>query len=310
MAAKTTTVRKDLIPYEAGVVILDPLDENKQPDYSRSVATGFDFLTSTQVSITRTSETLENGNGQNKDYPLDETYTMTVIGNVLNPIFHGVVTGQIETLPSATLMPHQITYNLPIEVEEDSSLSLVFGTSGALPNEPIPAADETGKVNLIVEDSYGNVLTPLDTPEFGAYSYDADTKTLSFSDEYKGALIRVIYSYTVNNAIQYSSNPSLQNPEYQVRIFGVRQSASTGDTYNFVERIARATATGDIAGQTSQKSKSAPITYTFTSTPVPKGTSVYTATYAPTIVTSEADGSIIKNRVNGCDDAFGKTVSP
>lgn len=311
MAAKTTTVRKDLIPYEAGVVILDPLDENKTPDYTRSVATGFDFLTSTQVSITRTSETLANGNGQDKDYPLDETYTMTVTGNVFNPIFHGVVTGQIETLPTTTLMPNEINYNLPTTSSAGTNVTLMFGKTGPLPNEPEPATDESGEVNFIVEDSYGNVLTRLDTPEFGSYSYDEDTKTLEFSEEYKGALIRVIYNYSVTNAIQYTSNPIIQNPEYQVRIFGIRQSASTGETYNFMEKIARATATGDITNQPSQKSKSAPITYTFTSTPVPKGTSVYTSTMAPTITTSDADGVAIKNRVNGCDDNFGTTtVSP
>lgn len=310
MAAKTTTVRKDMIPYEAGVVILDPLDENKQPDYTRSVATGYDFLTSTQVSITRTSETLENGNGQDKEYPLDETYTMTVTGNVYNPIFHGVVTGQIETLPDKTLMPHEISYNLPSTATTGTNITLVFGTGGALPADPIPAADESGEVNFIVEDSYGNVLTRLDEPEFGAYSYDKDTKTLEFSKEYAGALIRVIYNYEVTNAIQYTSNPIIQNPEYQVRVFGVRQSASTGETYNFMEKIARATATGDISNQATQKSKSAPITYTFTSTPVPKGTSVYSSAFAPSVTTNEDDGTAIKNRVNGCDDNFGTATEP
>lgn len=312
MPARTTTVRKDMIPYEAGVVILDPLDENKQPDYTRSVATGFDFLTSTQVSITRTTETLENGNGQDKEYPLDETYTMTVTGTVYNPVFHGVVTGQIETLPTSTLMPNEISYNLPSTVATGSTLGIVFGASGSLPNEPEPAADESGEVNFIVEDSYGNVLTRLDTPEFGAYSYDKDTKTLEFSDEYKGALIRVIYNYAVTNAIQYTSNPIIQNPEYQVRVFGIRQSASTGETYNFLEKIARATATGDISNQPSQKSKSAPITYTFTSTPVPKGTSVYTSAFAPTVTSGDGDGTTAfnANRVNGCDDNFGPATPP
>lgn len=309
MAARTTTVRKDLIPYQAGTIILDPLDENKQPDYTRSVATGTDFLTSTQVTITRTTETLENGNGQDKDFITDETYTLTATGNVFNPIFHGVVTGQIETLPEKNLFPYELSYNLPSTLEEDaSSVTLTFGTGSPVPDAPMPAADESGNVNFLIEDSYGNVLTRLDSPEFGAYSYDADTHTLEFSEEYKGALLRIIYNYEVTNSIQYASNPILQNVEYQVRIFGIRQSASTGDSYNFIEKIARATATGDISNQSTQKSKSAPITYTFSSTPVPKGTSVYVAAYAPTSGTSDADGKAISNKVNGCDDAF--TVKP
>lgn len=308
MAAKTTTVRKDLIPYQAGTIILDPLDENKQPDYTRSVATGTDFLTSTQVSITRSTETLENGNGQDKDFVTSETYTLTATGNVFNPIFHGVVAGQIETLPNKTLFPYEVSYNLPLSVEEGTTLGITFGSTGPLPEAPEPAADETGNVNFIIEDSYGNVLTKLDTPEFGAYSYDADTKTLEFSNEYKGALLRIIYNYEATNAIQYSSNPILQNTEYQVRIFGIRQSASTGDSYRFIEKIARATATGDITNQATQKAKSAPITYTFSSTPVPKGVSVYTTAYIPD-TTTDGDGLTIKNRVNGCDDNFGTTTT-
>lgn len=309
MAARTTTVRKDLIPYQAGVIILDPLDENKQPDYTRSVATGTDFLTSTQVSITRTTETLENGNGQDKEFIISENYTLTATGNVFNPVFHGVVTGQIETLPEKTLMPYELSYNLPLTGDTGTMLTLAFGDKGPVPDAPIPAADENNNVNFVVEDSYGNVLTRMEEPEFGTYAYDDDTNTLEFSEDYKGALIRVIYSYAVTNAIRYASNPILSNPEYQVRIFGIRQSASTGDSYNFLEKIARATATGDITNQATQKSKSSPITYTFSSTPVPKGTSVYTAEYVPTMDTGvDGEGTAIKNRVNGCDDNFTNPV--
>lgn len=311
MAAKTTTVRKDLIPYRAGTVILDPLDANKRPDYTRSVATGFDFLSSTQVSVTRTMETLENGNGQDKEYPLDEVYTVTVTGNTFNPVFHGVVLGQIETLPDKILMPHSLTHNLPTNVAEGGTLGIVFGSTGDVPDDPVPAADEDGLYHFVVEDSYGNVLVKMETPEFGGYSYDEDTKTLEFSDEYKGAAIRVLYDYEATNAIHYSSNPIIQNPEYQVRIFGIRQSASTGETYNFMEKILRCTATGDITNQTSQKSKSAPITYTFTSSPVPPGVSVYSSAYVPNTGSGSDSGTGgVQDRVNGGDDKFEGTVSP
>lgn len=308
MAAKTTTVRKDLIPYQAGTVILDPLDANKRPDYTRSVATGFDFLTSTQVSVARTMETLENGNGQDKEYPLDEKYTITVTGNTFNPVFHGVVLGQIETMPEKVLMPHSITHNLPATVADGGTLGITFGSTGDVPDAPEPAADSDGLYHFVVEDSYGNVLVKMETPEFGGYAYDEDTKTLEFSEEYKGAAIRVLYDYAATNAIQYTSNPIIQNPEYQLRIFGIRQSASTGETYNFMEKILRCTATGDITNQTSQKSKSAPITYTFTSSPVPSGVSVYSSAYVPTGSGTGTGGET--DRVNGGDDKFTGTVSP
>lgn len=311
MAAKVKTFKNDLIPYDAGVVILDPIDtKTGLPDYTRSVATTRDYLTSTQVSVSRTYETIENGNGQDTEYPVSETYTLTTTGNVYNPIFHGVVSGQIETLPSSALMPHEVTYNFPSTIEEGDTLSLTFGKDGPLPNDPVPAADDRGDVNFIVEDIYGNNLTRLDTPELGAYSYDSDKNALEFSNDYLGTQIRVIYSYASTNVIQYSSNPIIQNPQYQVRVFGNRQSASTGETVPFMEKIARATASGDITGQASQKSKSAPITYTFTSAPVPVGTSVYTNSMVyPSDTTGAAgDDTGTKNIVNGIDDNFTKAT--
>lgn len=304
MAAKTTTVRKDIIPYRAGVVILTPLDANKKPDYSKSVATEYDFLTSTQTSVTRESETLANGNGQDKDYTTSETYTVTVIGNTYNPIFHAVVTGRIETLPTKTLVPTEINYNLPATVPESGSLGISFGADGDFTTKP--AADDDGNYNFIVEDSYGNVLVRRDTPEHGAYSYDTDTSTLEFSNDYTAALIRVIYWYEDTDSIQYASNPILQQPEYQVQIFGLSQSASTGDTYKVITTLKRATATGDVTDQMTQKSKSAPITYTFSSTPVPEGVSVYTQILTP-VSSSDGSGAGGDNVVNGGDDNFTTT---
>lgn len=302
--AKSTTVRKDIIPYRAGVVILTPLDANKKPG-PYSVATEYDFLTSTQTSITRNYETLANGNGQDKDYITDETYTLTVIGNTYNPVFHGTVTGRLETLPDKTLIPTEINHNLSSTVEEGETLGITFGTDGDYTT--LPAADSEGNVNFIVEDSYGNTLVRLDKPEHGAYSYDADSKTLQFSDDYAGALIRVIYWYEDTNSIQYSSNPIIQQPEYRIEVFGQSQSASTGDTYEVVTILERATASGDVTDQMTQKSKSAPITYTFTSTPVPPGVSVYKQKLTP-ISGSGTGESGMDNIVNGIDDKFTTTT--
>lgn len=306
--AKTTTVRKDLIPYEAGVVVLTPLDENKRPQYEKSVATGYDFLTSTQTSVSHTTETLANGNGQDKDYVTDETYTLTVIGNTYNPVFHATVLNRIETLPEKHLMLTEATWNLPNTVADGTDLEITFGTSGNI--AVVPAADEDGNVNFIVEDSYGNNLVRVDAAsklEKGTYFYDADSKALQFSEDYKGAMIRIIYSYEDANAIVYTNDPILKQPEYMVQVFGLSQSASTSDTYKVVTTLKRATASGDVTDQITQKSKSAPITYTFTSTPVPSGVSVYSQAFAP--VTNGAGGdSGNVNVANGVDDAgIGKT---
>ena len=51
-----TSVMGDYVPYEAGVVIITPLDKNGVPDKSRAIATQRDFLQSTQTSETRTMD--------------------------------------------------------------------------------------------------------------------------------------------------------------------------------------------------------------------------------------------------------------
>lgn len=302
--AKTTTVRKDIIPYRAGTVLLTPLDENKQPDYTRTVATGYDFLTSTQTSVSRSTETLDNGNGQDKEYVNDETYTVTVTGNTYNPVFHGVVLGRNETLPDKHLSPREVTVNLAKVVDDGNDYEITFGASGELTEEP--AADNDGTYRFYVEDSFGNVLVRNDTAttlENGMFKWDKTTKALQFASTYKGAAIRLIYYVEETDVWSFESSPVVRQPEYQVEILGLSQSASSGDIYRVVTTIKRATATGDIADQTTQKSKSAPITYTFTSTPVPEGVSVYRqdlSIYKSATTATTAEDNI----VNGCDDKF------
>lgn len=297
MPARTSQIHKDLIPYNAGVAILAPLNKNKKPDYTRAVATKYDFLTSTQTSVTRTTETLANGNGQDKDFVIDERYTVTVIGNTFDPVFHSAVTGRIETLPEKELIPEQVTQNLS-ETAEGGTLEITFGTGKDI--EQLPAQDSDGNYNFVVEDSYGNTLVRADSPVFGAYSYDPEAKALQFSSEYAGAEIRVIYWWEDEESLRYDSNPILQQPEYQLQTFGITMSASTDEKYKVVTTVKRCTATGDIADQITQKAKSAPITYTFQSTPVPEGVSVYSQVFTK-IRPSASDKD---NVVNGGDDNF------
>lgn len=297
---KVSTIKKDIIPFRAGVVILTPLNKKtRKPDYALSTASKYDFLTSTQTSVTRTTEMLANGNGQDKEYILDETYNLTVVGNTFDPVFHGVVTGRLEAIPTNTLVPRQFTFNVPPEPEAgQSTFRIEFGTDKI---EPVPAADSDGNYNFIVEDSYGNTLMRAEQTSLGTYMYDPDTKSISLSADYKDEEIRVIYYYSSSNSLEYRSNPILQQPEYQIDVFGVSTSASTNEKYLVHTKILRATTTGDVAEQTTQKSKSAPITYTFRSTPVPENVSAYVQTFTPM-----NDSQVgIKNIVNGLDDDTG-----
>lgn len=305
--AKTTTVTKSLIPYEAGVTIITPLDRNHRPMLERAVATQYNYVASTQTSVTKTTEELENGNGQNKTMVTDETYNFTLNVNALNIVFHNTVAGRIETLPDKVLVLDEFTWFLPDTVPTDGSLQITFGAEGD--HKVAPAPQENGDYFFIVEDSYGNPLVRRDTPENGAYSWDPDTKALSFSDDYVGAAIRVIYEYADTKSIRYDSNPILSQPEFQIDVFGITTDAETDRKFKVHERLLRASYSGDLSGMPTQKSRAATISYTFASNPVPSGTSVYTAIYTPLDEDSSGADASLSNIVNGGDDKFG-SVGP
>lgn len=306
--AKTTTVRKDLIPYRAGTVVLTPLDANMRPDYTRSVATEYTYLASTQTTVTRETETLESGNGSNKEIPTRETYTVTVTANAFNPVFHNAAAGRLEYLPEKTLMKKEFTHSLPATTSEEGGfLEIAFGNGVA--DGKMPAADEDGNYNFVVEDSYGNPLVRMDTPQFGAYSYDPEDNSLQFSSEYANASIRVIFDFEETKALVYKSDPILKISEFRLEIFGETQSAAGSDTYLVQTILERCSVTGDLSEQPTQVSRSAPMTYTFSSTPVPAGVSVYTQKYAPVSTGGDGTGASTDNIVNGGDDKF-TTVAP
>lgn len=285
--AKQVTIRKDMIPYRAGVVVLTPLDSNFKPDFSKSVPTQYDFLTSTQTSVTRTTETLANGNGSDKDYIIDERYSLAVVGNTYDPEFHAAVTNRIKSQPTAAIMMDQFTVTLPKEAngEEVSQTDKWVITFGAgKDNEKEPAQNADKEYDFIISDSYGNTLAPAESAETvdeGTFFYDGDQKCLVFSEAYAEQSIRVIYFYEVADGLQYDSNPILKQTVFRIDVFGMRQSAGSDDLYPVHIWIERASTSGDVSEQTTQKSKSAPITYNFQSDPVPAGVSVYHEVYGP-----------------------------
>lgn len=303
--AKTTTVTKSLIPYEAGVTVITKLDRNHRPMYEQSVATQYNYVQSTQTSVTQTTEEIENGNGQNKTVVNDETYNFTLNVNALNIVFHNTVANRIETLPEKTLVMDEFTWFLPERVPTDGNLQITFGADGD--HAVMPAARDDGDYWFIVEDSYGNPLVRRDVPENGAYSWDPDTKALSFSDDYVGAAIRVIYEYADTNSIRYDSNPIISQPEFQIDVFGITTDAETDRKFKVHERIVRASYSGDLSGMPTQKSHAATIAYAFQSNPVPSGTSVYSVTYTPLDEDDSGAGAGLNNIVNGGDDKFGTT---
>lgn len=298
--AKTTTVPKSLIPYEAGVTIITPLDKNHRPMYERSVASQYNYVGSTQTSVTQTTEEIENGNGQNKTVINDETYNFTLNVNAFNIVFHNTIANRIETLPDKELVLDEFTWYLPETTS--AGLQITFGKGND--HEVEPAPNEDGEYWFIVEDSYGNPLVRRDTPENGAYAWDPDTKALTFSDDYLGAAIRVIYQYEDSHSIRYDSNPIISQPEFQIDVFGITTDAETDRKIKVHERLLRASYSGDLSGMPTQKSRATTISYTFQSNPVPSGTSVYTAIYTPLDEDESGAAAFLDNVVNGGDDVF------
>ncbi len=288
--AKQVTIRKDMIPYRAGVVVLTPLDSNFKPDFSKSVPTQYDFLTSTQTSVTRTTETLANGNGSDKDYIIDERYSLAVVGNTYDPEFHAAVTNRLKKEETTVTLMDQFSVTLPEnangdEMTETGKWVITFGEVGK-DQEKTPAKNADGGYDFVINDSYGNTLHPVDnaeaTTEVGTYYYDGDKKCLVFGETYKNNTIRVIFFYEVaEGGLQYDSNPILKQSVFRIDVFGMRQSAGSDDLYPVHIWIERASTSGDVSEQTTQKSKSAPITYNFQSDPVPAGVSVYHEVYGP-----------------------------
>lgn len=309
MPAKTTTVQKRLIPYRAGAAAVTPLDDNMRPIYTQSVMTEETFIASTQTSVTNEVETIESGNGSNVDVVTSETYTVTVTTNAYNPVFHNMVAGRLEYLPTSTIMKDTFTHNLPAApTGEETYLEITFGAGKDHETEPAP--DPDGNYNFVVEDSYGNPLKRMDTPQFGAYSYDVEGKALQFSTEYANAEIRVAYDYNEKNALVYKSDPILKRKLFKIDIFGISRDAVGGTTYRYETTIERAYLTGDLTEMPTQASANSPMTYTFNSAPVPTGVSVYTQKLAPYMPGGDGSGDSAANIVNGGDDNFTTPVGP
>lgn len=300
--AKTTTVPGALVPYNAGCVVITPLDKNHREMWDRSVATQENFLQSTQLTESVTTEEVPNGNGQAKTLVTSRLQNLAVTSNVYNKVFHNMVAGNLESLPAKTTMLDSFTWNLPSTAPE-SGLQITFGTTGDHKVEP--AKNEDNEYFFIVEDSYGNVLVRQETAEKGAYTWDPDTKALGFSNDYVGQQMRIIYQYETTNAIRYESNPVLSQKEFRIDVFGLTVDVNSDQKVKKHECMKRATLTGDVPGMPTQQSRVATMTYNFQSAPVPVGESPYFCEMEPVAGDGSSTGG--DNFVNGGDDKFGTT---
>lgn len=305
MGAKTTNVRKDLLPYKPTAVIIIPLDVNSNPMNERAIMTDPSFLASAQFSVSQTNETITTTDGSTMNIPTGEVYTATITTNAVNPVFHNAIAGRLEYIPDKTLMKKIVSANLPsVSSETGGYLELVFGQDALKGIEP---AADNGKYNFIVEDSYGNPLVRRDTPEFGAYSYDVEGKVLQFSSEYANANIRIAYDEEVKDALVYKNNPILKTNMFKIIAFGYERSAVGSAVYLHETTLERVYRTGDLSELPMQSTASAPMTYTFNSAPVPVGTSIFCDKRVLDSSGSDTSGNGKDEIVNGGDDNFNTT---
>ena len=280
-----TSVMGDYVPYEAGVVIITPLDKNGVPDKSKAVATQRDFLQSPQTSETRTMETLANGHGNDKPIATGAQFKIAVIANVSEPRFHALAANRTITelaVGDTANVARRETTIVPLKVglTDPYTYEVAFGTTTAGGVTATPAMDADGDYDIMVQDGFGNFLenggAAVTTLEVGIFEYDSGTKIMSFSADYEEIPLRcVFYEVMPYGGMKIENNEQLSTPMFRVEVFGYAKSAESEEVYPRTTIIERATYDGDITDTTTQKSINNPLTYNFTSAPVPKGVKVF-----------------------------------
>lgn len=277
--ANTKKVRDDIIPLKAGIVRVIPLDANGNPLYAQAITTNRDFLTSTQITVSRTTETLANGNGSDKEMPTDETYNLALITNSYNPKFHALLSNK-----DVAREVKPILYDTTVTVEE-----LQPGTSWGFKfaeDKYAPVASEDEAYHFEIRDTYGNLFEDISGKSDGAlgegnYKYDSDTKTLSFAEQYKNISFDCIYYIAGTDGEGYQSRAILQTKTFMIETMGEVQSASTGERLRYYSRMERAVVSGDLPNIMTQKSLTNSMTYNFKSAPVPTGVRVFYDSFTP-----------------------------
>lgn len=279
MANTLKKVRDDIIPLRAGIVRLTPLDANLAPDYSKAITTNRNYLTSTQVTVSRTSESLANGNGQDKEMPTDETFTLALITNSYNPDFHATASG-LEVVADEQIIPvlrdNTITVTKTLE-----TYTYVFPE-----DENAPVASPDGKYHFEIRDSFGNLFKDITDGDEevlgeGNYQYDPDTKTLTFAAQYENVSFKCVYYIAATGSKAYQAPTTLKTATFQVEVMGEVQSADSGEHIRYYAKMARAVISGDLPNIMTQKSLTNSMTYTFKTSPVPEGMTAFYDSFTP-----------------------------
>ena len=263
----TKTVKRDLLPARSGILRLIPLDSDFRPLYDKAYTTAREYLVSTQVTTTRTMETVPNGNGQDGEFVTGETHNLAVAMNVFDHKLDAFLRG-MKDVSSPGVVPRDTTV---IPVTASANAEYTFTDAKAY-----PAKSPDEKYHFEIRDANGNRIEAAsgESVSTNDYVYEDSSHKLTFPKSFAGKpLTCVYYVASGEGAEAYESANILETKQYLIEVHSELQSASSGETVFYTVRIARGSVSGDLPGATSQKAKTNTITYNFKSQPVPEGVS-------------------------------------
>lgn len=280
-----TSVMGDLIPYDAGIVILTPLDKNGRQEISNAVFTGKDFIQTTQTVEAITMETLPNGRGDDKDFQTKHQYTLTIVTGIYDLRFHAMAANRIVSAVAAgstTDLQGVEVEITPLKVGSTApyTYEVAFGTTATGAVADTPAVNSDGVYDVKVQDTFGNFLenggAAVTTLEAGVFEYDSGTKIMSFSSDYEGIPLRCIFfKVPTYGGAKVVNNPVLKSKQFHVRVLGAVKSAANEDNYPLETLLKKCTYAADVSDPMGQRSINGTCTYVFKSAPVGKDVSVY-----------------------------------
>jgi hypothetical protein len=270
-----TPVPNDLIPYEAGIALLTPI--NADGSEGTPVSTNTDFVISATVSTTREEDNLTNGNGNDKPFPKSEKQSLALVVNSYSALFHSVAAGRTYTIGTKL-----VKTETSITITSDSAETPTYGYT--FPNDTVyPTADAQGNIALIVMNAYNQPFEKVNSAASlaaGQFYYDSDTKRIQVAATYNNTVLTAIFDYS-SNSVTLDSDHGLTAPEFKITLIDTVQSAKTTTKYGRIRVMTRAVVSGDLPEAPSQKDINTNMTYNFVTATVPTGMVLYSETFYP-----------------------------
>lgn len=271
-------ILQDLIPMRSGILRLTPYEASGKLLYANAITTKRNYLTSTQVTETRASETLANGNGADGDFSIDTTYNFAVSTNVYNPEMHATIAGnsRLDTSGEVSVVHPFLIDTTIIPVKPAPTSGSATTAEYTFPTDTkYPVASADGAVYLEIRDNFNNLFTKVEsasTMQDMTYFYDADAHKVTVAAKYDSQPLTCTYYIDAGaDASIYQAPMAPRTPRYQIEVFAEMKSADTGNIVWLYEKVAKAATSGDIPNVTTQKQITNTITYNFKSQPVPEG---------------------------------------